>query len=341
MDKYTDLLNRFSIIELERDQLLKQSLKKVGDHKDAIQLIKKCELSYPEDYLRSCGKSNFTDFPYVKLSNEVNDESKFIIARSIENEVSYFTLSNFIEVFDFMQSIVRRGYFDGMKSNSKKVRAHFNDGNELLIGKKSIEIKRFILEEANITSIIRRKRYDYDRTHTAIQSQIGALGGYIGYGTKMAINDKNRVMYNTKFNEIFTLNMPDLNISKLNSVFEYKDIDNIDVIWANHLRNKITYAFELELSNNLLQALHRLNIYAEKSMYQVTYLIIITPNYGDYNKISYYYTHDSYIRSIDLYHLTLNDFVELLTKRDQCINPGKLEKLLHDKMKKVSSYNEL
>ncbi|BCN31678.1 hypothetical protein [Anaeromicropila herbilytica] len=341
MDKCNTILNCFDIKEYESSQLLKNNIKKLTDHKDAIKIIKQFELSHFDDYLRSCGTNNFTDFPYSKLSNTITEQSKYIIARNINNNINYFILDNFIDTFAFMQSIVNRGYFNNKMSTGKKIYGHFNSDNELLIGNKSIEIKKYILKEADITSIVRRKYYSFNNSHTYLQSQVAALGGYLGYGAKIACNDKNKVVYNISFNEIFTLAMPDLNISNIDSQYYYKKINFIDVIWANQKNNLITYAFEIELSDNLDAAFHRLSLYASKSNYVITKLIIITPYTNDYYRLQQIcLTYDSSKIKHSFYHLTTQDFIETLKQRNLLVQPQKLELILLSKIISLSKENK-
>ena len=76
MSKQDYILNISNIEEHETSQLIKERITDAVNHKEIIRILKDYEVVNPNDYLRSCGISNFTDFSYQKITNPIYEYQK-------------------------------------------------------------------------------------------------------------------------------------------------------------------------------------------------------------------------------------------------------------------------
>ena len=310
-DDYIKILNSFNFNDFKSIQSIKDEFKQ-ADHIEATQIIKNYGLATSWDYVRACGKNNFTDLPLKLLRSTVNEDSKFIISRPINGKVIYLYTDQLLDIVEKINWLETKGYFNTIKKSTSKIKGRFFEENILTIGKKSIEEFKFTLDNANINTIAARKYYYFNKNHLQIQGQTASLGKYFGYKTKYAANDKNKDINGIKF--IDTVFMDELDLRYLRSSKSYKNIDDIDVIWNSD--SKI-YAFEIEYSGNWTNAINRLYTLSQASTKRVIN-IIISEKEKDYKVIkdtafqdTFYHYSSKYL----LAHITEQNLIHVLEKR--------------------------
>ena len=334
MKTFYSLLDSFDISTYTNSVEFEKKLK-VSNHREAINLIKTYHLAQPYDYIRSCGDHNFTDFSISKLNTLLTEDSKYLIARNIDNQVLYLYCNDFISKLDEFNFLIQKGYFNSFKSPSPRLKAHFISENELLVGNKSTSLIKITLEKADISSLVTRKFYYFKKNHLSIQAQVAALGLYFKYASKLAKNDKNREFNSFHLNKIFQLDMSSLLIQDLTTIESLNKINLIDVIWVRNIPTLQAIAFEVELSKNFDLALDRLATFMLVNKYSSTIGILLTDRNEDYAIIKSKANTERFIllpRKITIAHLTIQDFISILEARNKCPDPSKLENLFFQKL---------
>lgn len=321
-DNYIKILDSFKFDEYITTKQIKTELKE-ADHIEATKIIKKYSIAQPYDYIRACGKSDFTDFALNKLSRITDEDSKYIISRCVNNKVIYLQTNNLLEIVDKMKWLERRGYFNNIKSSNKKIKGYFKEENQITIGKKSVGEIKILLEKADINSIAIRKYYLYDKNHLNIQAQFGALGVYFGYKSKLARNDKNKSIYGTNLNEICIATINDIELSSLRSDKSREKIDYVDIIWIKdkNIYDKIDIvSIEVEIKRDWQDAIIRLASVTDavKSNVRIVNLII-SEKEDDVSEIRAIANMDILYHlkgRLNLAHMTIQKFIEILRMRD-------------------------
>ena len=334
MDNLFSLLDTFNL-ENYTDSMMLEKKFKVANHKEAIQLIKTYQFTQPYDYIRSCGNSSFTDFSIKKLNALTTEDSKYLIARNFNGQILYLYCNNFLSKVDEFNFIINKGYFDSFKSDSQKIKAHFISENELIVGNKSSNTIKITLEKADISSLISRKFYYFKKNHLTLQTQVGALGLYLKYFSKIAKNDKNRQLNSTPLNKTFQLDMTSLLIQELTTIESINKIDLIDVIWIKNTPFSQAIAFEVELSKNFDIALDRLVTFNLVNNYSDTINIILTDRNEDYLLIKSKANSERFSllpKHAKIAHLTVQNLIRILEFRNNCPNPKKLERLFFQQL---------
>lgn len=328
-DNYIKILDSFNFNEYKTAKEIKYRLNK-SSHIEAIKIIKEFNIAQPHDYLRACGKSNFTDFALRKLENITQDDSKYIISRNINGKIIYLYTNNFLENLEKMKFLVNRGYFDTVKSNNMKIKGYFKNENEIIIGKKSTGKMNIVLEEANINTIVTRKYYLFDKNHLNIQAQLAALGQYFGYKSKISQDDKNKEIYNEKFNEIFIATIEDVDISNLKCEKTLKDINYIDVIWIGNMINDLTVAIEVEIKRDWDETVWRLYSLTLASNFPEKVInIIVSEKDEDYYVIKRNVNYDiinGLSIKFNLAHISIQKLINILKMRDNGVDKKLLKK---------------
>lgn len=322
-ENYIKILDSFNFDQFTTTRQIKSRLKK-SNHIEAIKIMKEFNIAQSYDYLRACGKSNFTDFALRKLEDIIQDDSKYIISRNINGKITYLYTKKLAEKLEEMRYLVNKGYFDTIKSDNKKIKGYFENENEIIIGKKSTGKINIILEEANINTIATHKYYLFDKNHLVIQAQLAALGVYFGYMSKISRDDKNKGIYNKKFNEIFIATIKDVNISELSCEKTLRDIDYIDVIWVGNAINDLTVAIEVEIKRDWDQTVNRLySLTLASSTPEKVVNIIVSEKEDDYYTIRRNVNYDviNVLRKkFNLAHISFQNLVKILKMRDSGIN---------------------
>lgn len=283
---------------------------------DAIKLIKNYEIASPRDYLRACGKCGWTDFYINKLKKRVTDESKYIISRRnpIDGKTIYLQSNNLQEIVYELEELINKGCLDNAKEKNR-VKGYFKGENELIIGNNVVGKKKFILEKADINSIVKRKRYIFNKNHDRIEAQIGAVGLSMGMIAKIAKNDKNKTIDKIQFPQLFKATMKSIKLQDI-SEESYEKIDLVDVVLIDENHKRPTIGIEVELSGNIDNAMLRLTelslgsigetiglILTEKA--EEYYLIKKRVNFGIFNNLK-----------MRIGHMNIQDFISILKKRD-------------------------
>lgn len=328
-DNYIKILDSFKFDEYITVKQIKKELKE-ADHIEATKIIKKYSIAQPYDYIRACGKSDFTDFALNKLEKRTEDDSKYIISRYVNGKVIYLYTNKLSEKLEEMKWLVSKGYFDTVQSKNKKIKGYFKDENEITIGKKSIGEVKISLEEADINSIVARKYYLFDKNHLSIQSQVGALGVYFGYISKLAQNDKNKEIYGVNLNRVCVATMENIDLSNLKSEKSFEKIDYVDVIWTGATTNNITVAIEIEFKEDWLDAIVRLvSVSLASSCASKVINVIISQNEEDYFVIRDIAKMDmiSFLPvKLKLAHMTTQKFIDILAMRDTGVDSELVKK---------------
>lgn len=328
-DNYIKVLDSFKFDDYITTKQIKKELKE-SDHIEATKIIKKYGISQPYDYIRACGKSNFTDFAINKLEERTKEDSKYIISRNVNGKVMYLYTNKLFEKLEEMNWIVSKGYFDTIQSKSKKIKGYFKDDNELTIGKKSTGEIKILLEEADINSIVTRKYYLFDRNHLSIQSQVAALGVLFGYKSKLAQNDKNKEIYGINLNTVSLATTEDIDLSNLKSEKSREKIDYVDVIWAESKINELTVAIEVEFKEDWLDAIIRLisvGLASENTSNVIS--IIISEKENDFFSIRNIAKMDIFSAAqvkFKLAHMTTQKLIEILSMRDCGVDSNLIKK---------------
>lgn len=328
-DNYIKILDSFKFDEYITTKQIKKQLKE-SDHIEATKIIRKYGISQPYDYIRACGKSNFTDFALNKLEKITERDSKYIISRKVNDRVIYLYTDKLIEKVEEMKWLVSKGYFDTIQSQNNKIKGYFKNENEITIGKKSVGEIKILLDEADINSIVTRKYYYFNKNHLSIQAQVGALGIYLGYISKLAQNDKNKEIYGVNLNTVCTATMEDLDLSHLKSRKSLEKIDYVDVIWIDNKTNNLTVAIEIEFKKDWLDALVRLaSVSFASSCPSKVLNVIISEKEDDFMAIKDIANMDiiDFLPiKIKLAHLTTQKLLEILSMRDTGVDSDLIKK---------------
>lgn len=322
-DNYIRILDSFKINDYITTKQIRKELKE-SDHIEATKIIKKYGIVQPYDYVRACGKSNFTDFALNKLEKITEDDSKYIISRLVGDKIIYQYTNKLFEKLEEMKWLVTKGYFDTIQSSNKKIKGYFKDENEITIGKKSTGQIKILLDEANINSIVTRKYYLFDKNHLSIQAQIGALGVYFGYNSKLAQNDKNKEIYGINLNTVCVATMQDLDLSNLKSEKSFEKIDYVDVIWTGAKTDNLTVAIEVEFKEDWLDAMVRLISVSLASSCAFNVInVIVSEKEEDYFKIRDIANMDMISLlpvKVKIAHITTQKLIEILSMRDRRVD---------------------
>lgn len=318
-DNYIKILDSFNLNEYITTNEIKKTLID-SNHIEAIKIMKKHNIAEPYDYLRACGKSGFTDFALNKLEKITQDDSKYIISRNINGKVIYLCTNKISEKLEEMKFLVDKGYFNTIESNSMKIKGYFTEENEITIGKKSTGEMKILLDEANLNSIVTRKYYLFDKNHLSIQGQLGALGIYFGYKSKLARNDKNKELYGVNLNTVCIATIEDIDISNLKSQKSLEKIDYVDVIWIGENTNDLTVAIEVEFKKDWDDAILRLiSVTAATKSPENVVNIIVSEKEEDFFQIKYSAQIDIFTlaqENFKLAHITTQRLIEILKMRD-------------------------
>ncbi len=337
-ENYIKILDSFKFNDYITTKQIKKELKK-SDHIEATKIIKKYDIAQPYDYIRACGKSGFTDFALSKLEKRTENDSKYIISRNINGKVIYLYSDKLVEKVEEMKWLVSRGYFDTIQSKNNKVKGYFKNENEITIGKKAIGEIKILLDEADINSIVTRKYYLFDKNHLNIQAQVGALGVYFGYTSKLARNNKNEEIYGVNLNEVCTATMQNLDLSNLKSEKSSEKIDYVDVIWIDNLTDDLTVAFEVEFKEDWLDALIRLLSLSLASRCSSKVVnIIISESEDDFyciRDISNMDIISPIVKKSKLAHLTTQKLLEILGLRNMGIDSKLLKKTFFKELRYI------
>lgn len=337
-DNYIKILDSFKFDEYITAKQVKKELRE-ADHIEATKIIKKYGIAQPYDYIRACGKSNFTDFALNKLEKRTEDDSKYIISRYVDGKVIYLYTDKLFEKLEEMKWLVSKGYFNTIQSNNKKIKGYFKDENEITIGKKSIGEVKISLEQADINSIVTRKYYLFDKNHLSIQSQVGALGVYLGYISKVAQNDKNKEIYGVNLNTVCVATMENIDLSNLKSEKSFEKIDYVDVIWTGIETNNLTVAIEVEFKEDWLDALVRLVSVSLASSYASKVInIIISQKEEDFFIIRDIAKMDMISLlpvKLNLAHMTTQKLIEILEMRDTGVDSDLVKKKFFNELRYI------
>ncbi|RXM59314.1 hypothetical protein [Clostridium tetani] len=337
-DNYIKILDSFKFREYIEAKQIKRELKE-SDHIEATKIIKKYAIAQPYDYIRACGKSNFTDFALNKLEKRTEDDSKYIISRYVDGKVIYLYTNKLFEKLQEMKWLVSKGYFDTIQSRNKKIKGYFKDENEITIGKKSIGEIKILLEEADINSIVTRKYYLFDKNHLSIQSQLGALGVYFGYKSKLAQNDKNKEIYGVNLNTVCVATIKDIDLSNLKSEKSLEKIDYVDVIWTESVSNNFTVAIEIEFKEDWLDAIVRLvSVSLASRCANKVINVIISEKQDDFFTIRDIAKMDmisSLPAEINLAHMTTQKLIEILEMRDNGLDAELVKKRFFNELRYI------
>lgn len=337
-NNYIKILDSFKFNDYITAKQIRNELKE-SDHIEAIKIIKKYGIARSYDYVRACGKSNFTDFALNKLEKRTEDDSKYIISRSVGDKVIYLYTDKLFEKLEEMKWLVSKGYFDTIKSPNKKIKGYFKDENEITIGKKSTGEIKILLDEADINSIAIRKYYLFDKNHLSIQSQIGALGVYFGYNSKLAQNDKNKEMYGINLNTVCVATMEDLDLSNLKSEKSFEKIDYVDIIWMGTKTGNLTVAIEVEFKEDWLDAIVRLISVSLASSYAGKVInVIVSQKEEDYFKIRDISNMDMISLlpiKVKFAHITTQKIIEILEMRDASVDSNLVRKRFFSELRYI------
>ncbi|MBX4261546.1 hypothetical protein KTC96_02650 [Clostridium estertheticum] len=332
---YINILDSFKVNDYITTKEIKKELKE-SDHISAVKIIRKYDIAQPYDYIRACGKSDFTDFALNKLERITEEDSKYIISRNVNGKVIYLSTNNLYEKVEEMKWLVSKGYFNSVQSQTRKIKGYFKAENEITIGKKSVGEIKIFLEKADINTIVKRKYYLFDKNHSSIQAQVGALGIYFGYMSKLARNNKNENIYGINLKTICTATMKNVDISKLQSNKSYEKIDYVDVIWIS---NSTTVALEIEFKEGWVDAISRLASVSLASCCSRNVInVIISNEERHYNTISAVAKMDivaSLPIKINLAHLTTQKLLDILSMRDKGANSELLKKKFFNELRYI------
>lgn len=337
-DNYIKILDGFKSNNYITAKQIRKELKE-SDHIEATKIIKKYGIAQPYDYVRACGKSNFTDFALNKLEKRTEDDSKYIISRCVDGKVIYLYTDKLFEKLEEMKWLVSKGYFDTIQSQNKKIKGYFKDENEITIGKKSTGEIKILLDEADINSIVTRKYYLFDKNHLCIQSQIGALGVYFGYKSKLAQNDKNKEIYGVNLNTVCLATMQDIDLSNLKSEKSFEKIDYVDVIWAETKTDNLAVAIEVEFNEDWLDAIVRLiSVSLASSSASKVINVIISEKEEDYFSIRDIANMDMISLlpvKMKLAHITTQKLIEILSMRDTGVDSDLIRKRFFNEIRYI------
>lgn len=337
-DNYIKILDSFKFNDYITAKQIRKELKE-SDHIEATKIIKKYGIAQPYDYVRACGKNNFTDFAINKLEKRTEDDSKYIISRCVGDKVIYLYTDKLFEKLEEMKWLVSKGYFDSIQSQNKKIKGYFKDENEITIGKKSTGEIKILLDEADINSIVTRKYYLFDKNHLSIQSQIGALGVYFGYNSKLAQNDKNKEIYGVNLNTVCVATMEDVDLSNLKSEKSFEKIDYVDVIWTGVKTGDLTVAIEVEFKEDWLDAIVRLiSVSLASSSASKVINVIVSEKEEDYFSIRDIANMDMISLlpiKIKLAHITTQKLVEILAMRDTGVDSDLVRKRFFNEIRYI------
>lgn len=337
-DNYIKILDSFKFNDYITSEQVKKELRE-ADHIAATKIIKKYEIVQPYDYIRSCGKSNFTDFALNKLVKITEDDSKYIISRYIGDKVVYLYTDKLLEKVEEMKWLDSKGYFNTVQSDNKKIKGYFKDENEITIGKKSTGEVKILLERADINSIVTRKYYLFDKNHLGIQSQIGALGVYFGYISKLAQNDKNQEIYGVNLNTVCIATMENIDLANLKSEKSFQKIDYVDVIWTGVETDNLTVAIEVEFKRDWLDALVRLvSVSLASSCSNKVINIIISQKEEDFFNIRDIANLDMISLlpvKLNLAHMTTQKLIEILEMRDHGVDSDLVKKKFFNELRYI------
>lgn len=327
INKYMDVLDCFDTNNYISTRSMKNELKE-SNHIEAINILKKYNIAQPYDYLRACGTHGFTDFALNKLKKITQDDSKYIISREIKGKNVYLYCDNLIEKVEEMNWLVSKGYFNSIKSKTNKIKGHFKNENELVIGKKSTGEIKIQLEKADINSIVTRKYYLFDKNHLAIQAQLAALGPYFGFSSKLARNDKNKEISNVNLQSICTATMKDLDLQNMKSRKSFEKIDYVDVVWIDVKEKLLTVAIEVEFKEDWGDAIGRLLSLSSASKNPKAVInIIVSQKLEDYYSIEEYANWDIFYnmsKKTNIAHLSIQELLNFLDLRKTLHNPREL-----------------
>jgi hypothetical protein len=339
-DNYIKILDSFKFDEYITAKQIKKELRE-SDHIEATKIIKKYGIAQPYDYVRACGKNNFTDFALNKLENRTENDSKYIISRNFNGKIIYLYTDKLLEKVEEMKWLVSKGYFDTIQSNNNKMKGYFKDENEITIGKKSVGEIKILLDEADINSIVKRKYYLFDKNHLTIQAQVGALGVYLGYITKLAQNDKNKEIYGVNLNTVCTATIENVDLSNLKSEKSLEKIDYVDVMWIDNITDNLTVAFEVEFKEDWLDALTRLvSVSLASSCSSKVVNVVISEKEEDFFVIRDTANMDMISLlpiKFKLAHLTTQKFLEILSMRDIGVEPDLMKERFFKELRYIQS----
>ena len=337
-DSYIKILDSFNINDYIETKQIKKELKE-ADHIEATKIIKRYGIVQPYDYVRACGKSNFTDFALNKLEKRTESDSKYIISKLVGDKVIYLYTNDLFEKLQEMKWIVSKGYFETIKSSTNKIKGYFKDENEITIGKKYTGEIKIILNEADINSIVMRKYYLFDKNHLAIQSQIGALGVYFGYKSKLAQNGKNKEIYGVNLNTVCIATMQDIDLSNLKSEKSFEKIDYVDVVWIGDNTGELTVAIEVEFKEDWLDAMVRLISVSLASSYASNVInIIVSEKEEDYISIRNMANMDMISLlpiNLKLAHITTQKLIGILSMRDNRVESDLVRKKFFNELRYI------
>lgn len=337
-DNYIKILDSFKFDQYIAAKQIKKELKE-SDHIEATKIIRKYSIAPPYDYIRACGKSNFTDFALNKLEKRTEYDSKYIISRYADGKVTYLYTSKLFEKLEEMKWIVSKGYFDTVQSQNRKIKGYFKAENEITIGKKSVGEIKILLEEADINSIVTRKYYLFDKNHLSIQSQIGALGIYFGYISKLAKNDKNKEIFGVNLNTVCIATMQNVDLTNLQSEKSFEKIDYVDVIWVGLTLNNLTVAIEVEFKEDWLDAIGRLVSVSLASGYANKVInVIVSEKDEDFFIIRDIAKMDMIALlpvELNLAHITTQKLIEVLAMRDARLDSDLVQKKFFNELRYI------
>jgi hypothetical protein len=253
------------------------------DHQEIKEACIQFGFKYSHDYMKSCGDPNFTDLYPNSIYNILNDNSKYIIIKGNGEGKPPIALvnNNFKENFyELHERYFSKGYYD---KNKNCIKAHIVDENILRFGTQDYGYFNIEFEEASIIDLIKQKIYIVSYEHKNYQANLCALGGNLGYETKLAQGDKNLILSNVELKKNIATLLYD-NIISNNIKLEGGDkkaIDFIDVIWKDCVKNQINFAFEIEKSKDWNSALGRLSTLRLASPYGdlIKYVIVADEKY--------------------------------------------------------------
>lgn len=337
-DNYIKILDSFNFNEYITTNEIKKTLID-SNHIEAIKIMKKHNITEPYDYLRACGKSGFTDFALNKLEKITQDDSKYIISRNMNGKVIYLCTNKISEKLEEMKFLVDKGYFNTIESNSMKIKGYFTEENEITIGKKSIGEMKIVLDEANLNSIVTRKYYLFDKNHLSIQGQLGALGIYFGYKSKLARNDKNKKLYGVNLNTVCIATIDDIDISNLKSQKSLEKIDYVDVIWIGENTNDLTVAIEVEFKKDWEDAILRLlSVTAATKSPENVVNIIVSEKEEDFFVIKDSAKIDIFTSTqikFKIAHITIQKLIDILKMRDSGIDKELVKQSFYKQIKYI------
>jgi hypothetical protein len=277
------------------------------------------------DYIRTFDENHFTDFSFNKVSNIINDESKFVLIGLSKLTSIPFVLYNpkLDSIHDELyQNMIYTNKVAGYNKDRNRVLGYYEGDGILRFGNKYPSTIKIQFELATIEELIRKKYYisnlNTKTRHAIIQSYILSLGQSLGYAVKIAINDIKKIEKLTTDLLIARNPIP----SELVAIKSNSSADRIDILWFKSNAPLIT--FEVEFSGKYEPAFRRffeLEQNLSKNNRLKNYNIICSGDEKLSSFINYCHRNISYLKNLfpksNLYFLPLSKLEESLKLKDK------------------------